>query len=196
MSQQSDMEQYAALLTKWNAVQNLVSRETLSRELWPRHVMDSLRAMSLVRRGDVTVLDLGSGGGLPAIPMAIASRGMERRFTLLEPIGKKAAFLRTVARELALPVTVYAVRAEQFDSRETFDLITSRALAALPQLLAYADRFLGAGGHMLLHKGRNYRDELDAATALFDFDVLVHPGESDAEGVLLEITNLRAKSAA
>jgi 16S rRNA (guanine527-N7)-methyltransferase len=196
MSQQSDLERYAALLTKWNAVQNLVSRETLSRELWPRHVMDSLRTMSWVRAADATVLDLGSGGGLPAIPMAIASRGIERRFTLLEPIGKKASFLRTVARELDLPVTVQAVRAEQFDSRETFDLITSRALAALPRLLSYSTRFLAADGHMLLHKGRNYRDELAAATALFDFDVLVHPGESGAEGVILEITNLRAKTAA
>jgi 16S rRNA (guanine527-N7)-methyltransferase len=195
MSLQSDLEQYAALLTKWNAVQNLVSRETLD-ELWPRHIQDSLRAMQWVRPGDVGVLDLGSGGGLPAIPMAIASRGIERRFTLLEPIAKKVSFLRTVARDLQLPVTVHAVRAEQFDSRETFDLITSRALAALPQLLSYADRFLGPGGHMLLHKGRNYRSELDAAAALFDFDVLVHPGESDAEGVILEITNLRAKSAA
>ena len=196
MSQQSDLERYAALLTKWNAVQNLVSRETLQRELWSRHVDDSLRAMSWVRPQDVSVLDIGSGGGLPAIPMAIASRGAERRFTLLEPIAKKVSFLRTVARELDLPVTVHAVRAEQFDSRETYDLVTSRALAALPQLLGYGTRFLASKGHMLLHKGRNYRDELAAATALFDFDVVVHPGESDAGGVLLEITNLRAKSAA
>ena len=196
MSQQSDLEQYAALLTKWNAVQNLVSRETLSADLWPRHLEDSLRAVEWMRATDLSVLDLGSGGGLPAVPMAIASRGVERRFTLLEPIAKKVAFLRTVARELGLPITVHAVRAEQFDSRETFDLITSRALAALPQLLGYGIPFLASGGHMLLHKGAKYRDELDAAAALFDFDVLVHPGESDAEGVIIEITNLRAKSAA
>ncbi len=196
MSQQSDLEQYAALLTKWNAVQNLVSRETLSSDLWPRHLQDSLRPMQWVRAGDASVLDLGSGGGLPAIPMAIASRGVERRFTLLEPIAKKASFLRTVARELELPVAVHAVRAEQFDSRETFDLITSRALAALPQLLILSGPFLASGGHMLLHKGAKYRDEIDAAAALFDFDVLVHPSESDARSVILEITNLRAKSAA
>lgn len=196
MSQQSDLEQYAALLTKWNAVQNLVSRETLTADLWPRHLQDSLRAMAWVRADDMSVLDLGSGGGLPAIPMAIASRGLERRFTLLEPIAKKVSFLRAVARDLHLPVIVHSVRAEQFDSRETFNLITSRALAALPRLLSYSAPFLAPEGHMLLHKGAKYRDELDAAAALFDFDVVVHPGESDAEGVILEITNLRAKSAA
>ena len=195
MSQQDDLERYAALLRKWNAVQNLVSRETVD-ELWPRHIDDSLQLMKFVRATDLRVIDLGSGGGFPAIPMAIASRGTERRFTLVEPIAKKASFLRTVARELALPVTVEAKRAEQIDSRETFDLVTSRALASLPELLTIALRFAAIHGHFLFPKGRNYRQELDAAAQHFHFDVVVHPSESDAEGVILEITNLRAKSAA
>jgi 16S rRNA (guanine527-N7)-methyltransferase len=128
--------------------------------------------------------------------MAIASRETERRFTLVEPIAKKASFLRTIARELDLSVTVEAKRAEQIDSRETFDLVTSRALAALPILCGYAETLLAPNGHALLLKGRNYRQELDAAAAKFHFDVVVHASESGAEGVILEITNLRAKSAA
>jgi 16S rRNA (guanine527-N7)-methyltransferase len=195
MSQQDDLERFAALLRKWNAVQNLVSRETVD-ELWPRHIDDSLQLMKFVRATDLRVIDLGSGGGFPAIPMAIASRGTERRFTLVEPIAKKASFLRTVARELALPVTVEAKRAEQIDSRETFDLVTSRALASLPELLKLSLPFADFRAHMTFPKGRNYRQELDAAAQHFHFDVVVHPSESDAEGVILEITNLRAKSAA
>ncbi len=195
MSQHADLERFAALLRKWNSVQNLVSRETID-ELWPRHIDDSLQLMKLVRETDMSVIDIGSGGGFPAIPMAIASRETKRRFTLVEPTAKKASFLRTVARELALPVTVLAQRAEQIDSRETFDLVTSRALAFLPELLKLALPFAAPGGHLLLHKGRNYRQELDAAAANFHFDVVVHPSESDPEGVILEITNLRAKSAA
>lgn len=195
MSQRNDLERYAALLRKWNAVQNLVSRETID-QLWPRHIDDSLQLMKFVRAGDTDVLDLGSGGGFPSIPMAIASRETERRFTLVEPVGKKAAFLKTVARELELPITVFALRAEQIDSRETYPLITSRALAELGKLLEMAQPFHAPSGHLLLPKGRNYRQELDAAAANFHFDVVVHPSESDAEGVILEITNLRAKSAA
>jgi 16S rRNA (guanine527-N7)-methyltransferase len=195
MSVETDLAAYAALLRKWNAVQNLVSRETIG-ELWPRHIADSLQLVKLLRESDRAILDLGSGGGFPAIPLAIATRGSERRFTLVEPIAKKASFLRTVARELALPVTIEAVRAEQIDSRETFDLITSRALAALPQLLALAARFLRPNGHMLLHKGQTYREETSGAAQLFDFDMLVHPSETDATGVILEITTLRAKSVA
>lgn len=196
MSVDSDLDAYEALLRKWNAVQNLVSRETLDHELRSRHIRDSLQLMSWMRPSDRKVLDLGSGGGFPAIPLAIASRGLERRFTLLEPSAKKASFLRTVARELALPVTVETVRAEQFDSRETPDLITSRALAALPQLLGYMVPLFRRTTHALLHKGREYRRELDEAAQLFDFDVLVHKSETDSEGVVLEFENLLAKSVA
>jgi 16S rRNA (guanine527-N7)-methyltransferase len=195
MSQRADLEHFAALLRKWNAVQNLVSRETID-NLWPRHIEDSLQLMRLVRNSDSHVIDIGSGGGFPAIPMAIASRGTDRRFTLVEPNSKKAAFLRTVARELDLPVTVHAQRAEQIDSRETAQLITSRALAVLPKLMQYSLPFAAEQAHMIFPKGRNYRQELDAAADAYHFDVLAHPSESDAEGVLLEITNLRAKSAA
>jgi 16S rRNA (guanine527-N7)-methyltransferase len=195
MSQRDELERFAALLRKWNAVQNLVSRETID-QLWPRHIDDSLQLMRFVRANDRHVIDLGSGGGFPAIPMAIASRETERRFTLIEPIAKKAAFLRTVARDLQLPVTVLAQRAEDVDSRETADLVTSRALAALPELLGLCLPFAATNGHFLLPKGRNYRQELDAAAALYHFDVVPHPSESDPAAVILEITNLRAKSAA
>ena len=101
-----------------------------------------------------------------------------------------------MVRELHLSVTIEAKRTEQIDSRETFDLITSRALAPLPELLTLARPLADPRGHLLLHKGRNHRQELDAAAQHFHFDVLVHPGESDPEGVILEIINLRAKSAA
>jgi len=195
MSIEGDLGAYAALLKKWNAAQNLVSRETIG-ELWPRHIADSLQLMKLLRSTDLSLIDLGSGGGFPAVPLAIASRETKRRFTLVEPNARKASFLRTVARELHLPVTVHALRAEQFDSRETFDVITSRALAALPELLRLCLPFAATDTHLVLPKGRKYRQELDAAAALFDFDVLVHPSETDAEGVILELTNLRAKSAA
>lgn len=191
----ADLEKYAVLLTKWNAVQNLVSRETLS-ELWPRHIADSLQLLLYLHADDRNFLDLGSGGGFPALPLAIASRGLERRFTLLEPVTKKASYLKTAAREIDLPVTVLALRAEQFDSRETIDVVTSRALAALPQLLGYIAPFCSEKTRALLHKGREYRSELSEAAALFDFDVIDHASESGAGGVILEISNLRLKSVA
>jgi 16S rRNA (guanine527-N7)-methyltransferase len=198
MSERQELERFAALLVKWNAAQNLVSRETLH-ELWPRHIDDSTQLARFLRDGDRRILDLGSGGGFPAIPLAIVSRGTGRHFTLVEPIAKKAAFLRAAARELDLPVTVLALRAEQMDSRETFDLITSRALTALPQLVPMALPFLAADGHMLFHKGRNHREEVEKLRELPGYSqlsVLIHSSESGAGGVLLEITTHPIKSAA
>src|SRR5690606_33130468 len=94
----TDLERFASLLGKWNRAQNLVSRETAG-DLWTRHVADSLQLLKFLAPGDRTILDLGSGGGFPAIPLAIAA-GLGRRFILIEPIAKKASFLRAASREL------------------------------------------------------------------------------------------------
>lgn len=195
MSVESDLEAFAALLTKWNTAQNLVSRETLG-ELWPRHIADSLQLVPLLGGTARHIVDIGSGGGFPALPLAIATKDRGFSFDLIEPIGKKCAFLRAVARELHLNVKVHTQRVEAFDSRETIDVITSRALAALPELFSLTARLASQNTRFLLHKGRNYRAEANAAAALFDFDMVSHPSTTDAEGVVLEISNLRAKSAA
>lgn len=190
----SDLDGFVALLRKWQVAQNLVSRETLH-DIWSRHVMDSLQLLRHIGANDARFLDLGSGGGLPAIPLAIAL-GVSVRFTLIESNARKVSFLRTVARELHLPVAVESARIEQIDSRETFDVITSRALAPLPELLGLMSRFFQPKTRALLHKGREYGDELAESRAQFDFDMLVTTSDTGGGGVILEITDLRAKTVA
>jgi 16S rRNA (guanine527-N7)-methyltransferase len=190
-----DLETFIALLTKWQRIQNLVSRETLS-EVWERHVADSLQVLNYLRPADRLILDLGSGGGFPAVPLAIASKGSNTAFTLVEPSGRKASFLRTVARELGLAVTVLDQRAEQIDSRETPDVITARAVTALPELLALASPFFGPATRAIFHKGREYGEEVEQSRARWRFDMIVHPSDTDPRGVLLEISHLRVSSAA
>ncbi|CAN7297426.1 16S rRNA (guanine(527)-N(7))-methyltransferase RsmG [Devosia sp. LjRoot16] len=194
-----DLESFAALLKKWNAVQNLVSRET-ENALWTRHVVDSLQVLPLLRPGDQLFLDVGSGGGLPALPLAIALKGGSARFTLVEPIGKKVAFLRQVIRELGLAAGVHAGRTDSFDSRETlgdragFDVITSRALAALPLLLELIHPFFGPETRAILHKGKDHAVEVEESRLAWEFDVVIIKSATDQAGVLLEISNLRRKS--
>lgn len=191
----ADLESYARLLRKWQAVQNLVSRETLE-HVWTRHFADSLQLLPLLRETDQHFMDFGSGGGLPALPLAIARKSSDQSFVLVEPNGRKVSFLRTVARELGLAVTVEGRRGEQIDSRETPvpDVITSRALAALPQLCGWIAPFFGAHTRALLHKGREHVEELAEASAHWHFDVLIVPSDTDPSGVILELTNLRSKS--
>src|SRR5690606_9259042 len=101
----ADLESYAQLLRKWQPVQNLVSRETLD-DVWSRHFLDSLQVLTLLKPEDRAFLDLGSGGGFPALPLAIALKSPNHHFTLIEPNGRKVSFLRTVVRELKLMVNV------------------------------------------------------------------------------------------
>lgn len=191
-----DLESFAALLLKWNATQNLVSRET-EKSLWQRHIVDSLQVLPLMERpwAGLNVMDIGSGGGLPAIPLAIATKDSGARFTLVEPIQKKVSFLRTAIRELKLPATVFAGRVEQIDSRETpVDLITSRALAEVHVLFTLIQPFFGPETVAILHKGRDYAVELAESRLAWDFDVILTNSATDDRGVLLRITNLRPKS--
>ena len=190
-----DLERYAQLLTKWQAVQNLVSRETLG-AVWTRHFADSLQVLSLLKPTDRAFLDLGSGGGLPALPLAIALKGSPAFFTLIEPNSRKVSFLRTVARDLRLLVTVEGARSDQIDSRETPvpDVITSRALASLPQLCTWISPFFGPETRAILHKGREHVEELAETSTRWDYDVVVTESDTDPSGVLLTLHNLRAKS--
>lgn len=190
----SDLESFAALLTKWQAVQNLVSRETL-KDVWTRHFADSLQVMKLLSSEDNLILDLGSGGGFPALPLAIAGKGGTRRFVLVEPNGRKVSFLRTVARELDLAVSVFDKRSDEIDSRETGvpDVITSRALASLPQLCSMAAPFFGPHTRAIFHKGREHVEELVESSAVWHHDVLPTASDTDPLGVLLELKNLRLK---
>lgn len=191
----ADLESYAKLLAKWQRIQNLVSRETLG-QVWTRHFADSLQVLALTRPTDRLFLDIGSGGGFPALPMAIGSKGSDRHFVLIEPTARKVSFLRTVARELGLNVTVIGRRSDETDSRETGvpDVITSRALAALPQLCAWMAPFFGPNTRALLHKGREHVEELTESGAQWHHDVLITRSDTDPGGVIVEITKLHGKS--
>lgn len=134
---------------------------------WRRHIVDSLTLLGpLASLGEVTRgIDVGSGGGLPAIPLAIARRDIA--WTLVESTGKKARFLEAVARRLGLAnVRVVQSRAEvaaRTELRESFDVATSRAVGALGDLAVWSVPFLRIGGVMLAIKGERAGEEIAAA---------------------------------
>jgi 16S rRNA (guanine527-N7)-methyltransferase len=157
---------YLAMLLETNRAFNLtaVNEPAIA---WRKHILDSLSlAPSLAARPELTqIVDVGSGGGLPAIPLAIALP--ERHFTLLEATGKKARFLAETARALALSnVDVIAERAETFaqaDGRARFDAVTSRALARLSVLLELTLPLVRVGGLALALKGEQAEIEIEEA---------------------------------
>lgn len=188
----SDLESYFELLQKWQKAQNLVSRETLT-VFWERHVRDSLQALRYLDPNHHNLLDLGSGGGFPAIPLAVACKGDGRQFTLVDSNKRKVSFLRTVIRELELPAKVIDSRVDALTLAETgpIDVTTSRATAALDVLLDWICALNGDGASALLHKGREFREEVLKARAKFAFDMVDYPSDTDASGAILRLSQIR-----
>jgi 16S rRNA (guanine527-N7)-methyltransferase len=192
------LDVFLALLTRWQKAQNLVSRETLP-SFWQRHAADSLQLLRFIAPDDRVFVDLGSGGGLPAIPLALALRKRaDATFTLVESNQRKASFLRAAGRELGLSLNIEVRRADEIDSRETLlpDIVTSRALAPLPALCVLSAPLFGPDTRALFHKGREHVEELAESRAQWQFDVLVLPSDTSDDGAILEIRNLRSRSAA
>lgn len=152
---------YLALLIKWNAHFNLTAVRDPG-DMVARHLLDSLAVLPHVRGRSLA--DLGSGAGLPGIPLALARPDLD--VTLIDSNGKKVRFLRAVVRELELErVEPVQARVEELDAR--FDTLTTRAFASLADMLAWGGHLLAPGGRVLALKGRYPADELQALRAPF-----------------------------
>ena len=162
---------YLALLRRWNATYNLTAiRDPL--QMVSLHLLDSL-AMHPHVAGLASLADLGTGPGLPGIPLALAHPGL--RVTLVESNGKKARFLREAVRSLGLGnARVAESRAEALDEPGAHAAITARALATLPDIIAVGGHLVAPGGRLLAMKGVRPDEEIAALPAGWRLQA-VHP---------------------
>lgn len=145
---------YQQVLLEWNERFNLTAI-TDSGEILVKHFLDSLSLLSVFDRGEARALDLGAGAGFPGLPLKIVRPAW--RVVLLEATGKKVTFLQHIIEVLDLrDVEAVHGRAEELahqpSYRGAFDLVTARAVAALPALLEYAAPFCRVGGRMIFPK--------------------------------------------
>jgi len=173
------------LLIRWSATINLVA-DAERGTIWQRHVADSLQLLPLLDGREPPALDLGSGAGFPGLVLALASG---RLFHLLEADRRKAAFLREAARITAAPVIVHPERIETVRI-EPVSVVTARALAPLPKLVALARPFLRPDGVLLCLKGRKAAAELTAARAQWHMQATVTPSRTHRSGVILQISEI------
>lgn len=167
----SKLGDYLARLLAMNEHMNLTAIEDPDMA-WERHAFDALTLVPLIASvpAGARVADIGSGGGVPGIPLAIARPDL--RLTLVESTQKKAAFLSSVATALGLEnVEVRPERAERLavsSLRGTYDVVTARAVARLSELLTITGPFAKLGGRLLLIKGQKAGNELaDAARVMY-----------------------------
>ena len=188
----SDFTKWYGLLRKWNARINLVAPREID-QFWRRHAYDSWQLNTYLPAKWDRLIDLGSGGGFPGLSLGIfAKQRGAGQVHLVESVGKKTNFLKTVARELSLPVTVHTARVENLDPLKA-DVLTARAFAPLPRLFAYAHPHLTDGATLLLPKGETADKELESAAEGWRFDVESFKSETDDAAAILRITNLIPK---
>lgn len=157
------LERYLDLLEKWNRVYNLTAIRNRSRMV-THHMLDSLAVLPHLH--GPRVLDVGSGAGLPGIPIAIASPAL--RVTLLEANHKKSAFLTQAVGELRLAnVDVVTERVESWSTAVRFDTIVSRAFAELGEFVSLAGRLLAPEGVIAAMKGVHPFEEIERLPAGF-----------------------------
>ncbi|EJF97200.1 16S rRNA (guanine(527)-N(7))-methyltransferase RsmG [Bartonella taylorii] len=187
-----DLIQFEALIIQWNKHINLISSTTIP-VLWTRHILDSAQMYPL-HSNFLHWCDLGSGGGFPAIVIAIFLKQKKAgHIDLVESNGKKVAFLRMVIAQLNLPAKVYHCRIEDvYQKIKKPEVITARGLASLDALLQLIFPLFTKKTIALLQKGRDYATEIENASANWRFDLLKHKSKIDESSIILEISHVRS----
>lgn len=176
---------YAELLAGPGVERGLLGPREVER-IWDRHVLNSAAVAELLEAGE-RVIDIGSGAGLPGIPLALARPDLE--MVLLEPLLRRSEFLTEVVEQLGLAVEVVRGRAEELWVRHQFgerDAAVSRAVASLDKLAKWSMPLLRPGGRMLAIKGERGRDEVEQYRR-----VMAASGAVDARVVTCGATYLR-----
>ncbi|WP_193227692.1 16S rRNA (guanine(527)-N(7))-methyltransferase RsmG [Aureimonas psammosilenae] len=188
------LDRYVALLEQWQAKTNLVAEATLP-HVWSRHIADSLQFQPLFPEARRWV-DIGSGGGFPGLVSAILLAGRDGAdVSLIESNAKKCAFLRTVARELRLPVTVHMKRIEDCaDVMAQAEAVSARALASLDLLCGMVSRRISPQVPCFFAKGRNHGEEIVDASAHWRFTVTSHASQVEDGAAVLELRDIAPRS--
>jgi 16S rRNA (guanine527-N7)-methyltransferase len=185
------LQAYAQELSRWNARINLVSPSTLP-DLWQRHILDSAQIFALAPKQMTSWTDLGTGGGLPGIVIAILARetNPDLQVTCIESDKRKSVFLSTISRQLDLKTRVVTARIEKTDATSA-QVLSARALAPLDTLLGYARHHLAPNGIALFPKGAQAQDEIAQAAMNWRFDIEAIPSKTDPQGVILRLGDIQ-----
>lgn len=179
------LKQYWDLLLKWQKTVNLISSKTIE-DSWNRHILDSAQLYFLLENQAHSLMDVGSGGGLPAVVIAILNQTLQgplTSITLVESDLKKSLFLQECARTLHLNFTVLRERVENV--KQAPDVITARAFAPLNKLLDLVRHNVSRETILLLPKGKSVDEELNQTRWKYEVEKIKNIVNS--EGCILKI---------
>lgn len=187
------LKTYEASLKEWQDKFNLVSKNSLA-DAWNRHFLDSVQLIKYIPKSAKIMYDFGSGAGFPGMVLAILANEKipNLQINLVESIKKKTLYLNTVQKICSVKVNIINDRIENL-AKIPADVITSRAMCNLTDLLKYAYPLTKKDTIMIFPKGKSYASELDNAKKVWNFSYKVETNEVCEDGVVLIIKNLSAK---
>ena len=189
------LDRFVALLLDWQGRINLIASSTVP-VLWTRHVADSLQLLALAP-GALRWADLGSGAGFPGLVIACAlADSLPAEVHLIESNKKKAAFLREAVRVTGAPAIVHAERSDDFIKKidGPVDIVTARALAPLPKLLAIAYPLLKRGAKGLFPKGQDVDAELTEAAKCWTIQASLVSSRTDPKSRVIVIRSAEPRA--
>ena len=168
--------------------QSLISKKDKNL-IWTRHFYDSLRISDLIRDNKQNIIDIGSGSGLPGIPLSLLYNG-ENSIFLCENRRKRAEFLEHCIDELKLKNTYVIPHKAEKATNQKFDIVLARAVGRLNDLLSISYNISKKNTTFLFHKGIHIDDEIDEATKYWKFDHILHENSVEKGSYILELNNV------
>ena len=175
-------------LINYNRHTNLVGKSTLVNP-WQSHILDCIQISKFIKNKKSTILDMGTGPGLPGLILAIVGY---KKVSLVDSNNKKINFIKNIIKKLDIKVEVFLNRIEKINNKK-YNYLTSRALASLSKLFSYSQNFINKDTVLIFLKGKSVNDEIVEAKQKWDFDSYIKQSRSDERGKILIIKNLTLK---
>ena len=184
--QEEIFNKYINILKNYNQHTNLVGKSTLINP-WKNHILDSLQLLFHIKDKKKSIIDMGTGAGFPGVVLSVMGH---QNIALVDSNQKKTRFLNLIKSNTGLNIDIFPERLEKLNNKK-FDIITSRALAKVDQLISYSQKFIKKNSVLIFLKGKTVNDEILDATKIWKFEYQKHASLSDRGGNLLVIRNLK-----
>ena len=188
-SQEIKLTKFLKELAIHNKRTNLVGKSTLVNP-WRSHILDCIQVSPFIKNRNSTILDMGTGPGLPGLVLAIIGYN---NVNLVDSNQKKINFVKHISKKLDINVKIFLSRIEKLNTPK-FDFLISRALANLNKLFIYSHKLTDKNTVLIFLKGKKVKNEINEAKKIWSFNSEIYPSQSDERGSVLIIKKLKLKT--
>ena len=187
-SQEIKLIKFLKELAIHNKCTNLVGKSTLVNP-WRSHILDCIQVSPFIKNRNSTILDMGTGPGLPGLVLAIIGY---KNVNLVDSNRKKINFVKHISKKLDISVKIFLSRIEKLNNLK-FDFLISRALSNLNKLFIYSHKLTDKDTVLIFLKGKKVKNEIQEAKKIWSFNSEIYPSQSDERGSVLIIKKLKLK---